>query len=380
MRKKIFAFLSIFIAFIMFVCISVNVHAEGEPQEELVETINVVGVYEYVDEENGNCKFTLYSDNTFKAVLHDVKKDETIEGEGTYIIDGTTLIIKDEDDDIFKFTINGNKLEPIVEESPCKVVATLSNGGDVLFDVEEGEVGQVVTAYVKADFLFTVSEIKINDQIVTLNPDGKYQFVLVEGENVFSVDFKVNNEKLTEIANLINGVKNDGFASLFTVSNLLNLISWVVSVIFSSGFFITLIKNKKLKSKTVDEIVDIVKEVITGENSQAVIEVLKNLIKPLMEQLTSKIDGMDDCMRVFCRCFVLAQDDTPENRLAIINELTKLNNSDEKLTNQIRQIVQQEQKAQEEKIAARDKAIEDLKKNNENLIKDEELEDSYGQL
>lgn len=263
---------------------------------------------------------------------------------------------------------------------PCHVKISSTKGGDVLLDIEEGNVGDTVTAYVKADFLFAVSSLQINGTSMELNSDGKYQFTLVEGENVVSVEFKVNNEKLTEIANLINGVKENGFQSLFTVSNLLNLISWVISLLLSSGFFITLIKNKKLKSKTIDEVVEIVKETLQSENAEILKQFLDALIGPALETMTSKMDAMDDCMKVFCRCYVLAQDDTPENRLAIINELTKLNNSDEALTAQIREIVKQEQKAQEEKIVARDKAIEELKKNNENLVKKEDSGDGYGQL
>ena len=266
---------------------------------------------------------------------------------------------------------------------PCKVVSILSKGGDVMFDIEEGQVGDVVTAYVKADFLFVTSSVQINGTSIELSSDGKYQFTLVEGDNIFSVDFKVNNEKLTEIANLINGVQTDGFSSLFTVNNLLNLISWGISVLLSSGFFITLIKNNKLKSKTVDEVLDVVVNALQTEEAKTLNEFLDKLIGPTLETMTTKMDGMNECMMVFCRCFILAQEDTPENRLAIINELTKLNNSDEKLSAQIREIVKEEQKAQEEKIAARDKALEELKQNNANLIEDnseEKESDSYGQI
>ena len=263
---------------------------------------------------------------------------------------------------------------------PCKVVTSLSKGGDVLFDIEEGNVGDVVTAYVKADFLFNVSAIQINGTSVELNSDGKYQFTLIEGDNIFSVEFKVNNEKLTEIANLINGVKEDGFQSLFTINNLLNVISWVISTILGSGFFITLIKSKKLKAKTIDEVVEIVKDILGVEVAKVFKDYLDNLIEPVLGTVTSKIDNINVCILTFCRCYALAQDNTPENRLAIINELTKLNNNDEKLTAQIREIVKQEQKAQEEKIIARNKAIEDLKQANENINIEEVSGDSYGQL
>lgn len=263
---------------------------------------------------------------------------------------------------------------------PCKVLTSVNSGGDILVDIEEGNVGDIVTAYIKADFLFAVSSIKFNDVEVEINKDGKYEFELVEGDNVISVEFKVNNEKLSEIATLINGVKEEGFASLFTVANLLNLISWIVSVFLSSGFFITLIKSKRLKAKTVDEVVDVVKTTIQAENQKAILDFLQGAIVPILNKLIEKIDGSDECMKVLCRCFVLAQNDTPENRLAIITELTNLNNSDEALSNQIRQIVKDEQAKQIAELEERNKKLEALKEANENIVIENNSGDSYGQL
>lgn len=263
---------------------------------------------------------------------------------------------------------------------PCYIKEDITSGGDVLFDITEGNIGDTVTAYVKPNLLFIVSSIKINGNDVEINPEGKYQFNLIEGENIFSVEFVVNNNQLAEIADLVTGVKEEGFSSLFTVSNLLNLISWLVSILLSSGFFVTLIKNKKLKSKTVDDVVNLVKETLENENAKILKDFIEKLIGPTLDNITLKIDNIDECIKVFCRCFVLLQDDTPENKLAIIEELTKLNSSNEELTNKIREIIKQEQKAQEEKILARDKAIEELKENNDKLLEKNSESDSYGQV
>ncbi|MBR3208878.1 MAG: hypothetical protein IKF82_01275 [Bacilli bacterium] len=275
-------------------------------------------------------------------------------------------------------TTAGEPVE-VKEEYPCHIKELVGKGGNILFDKTEGEVGDVVTAYIKADFLFVVKSIKFNDNVVQISKDNKYEFTLVEGENTVVVECEVNNEKLTEIAELINGVKENGFASLFTINNLLNLISWVLTLFLSSGFFVTLIRNKKIKAKTVEQVQEAVTEVIDTKVSEGITNFLKDILKPIIENLLEKIDGSDECMRVLCRCFVLAQDNTAENRLAIINELTKLNNSDEKLSNQIRAIIKEEQKAQQAKIEARDKAIEELEEANKNLIKEEQA-DEYGQF
>lgn len=301
-----------------------------------------------------------------------VTQAQTVEGEKIVLLEETTT-----------GTETPAETTPTAEapvEYPCKVKETVSKGGTVLFDKTEGDVGDVVTAYIKADFLFSIKSIKFNDAEVKINSENKYEFTLVEGENILSVDCEINNEKLTEIADLINGVQKNGFASLFTVSNLLNLISWVVTVFLSSGFFITLIRNKKIKATTVNQVKNAVIDTLDSNISEALLKFLEKVITPILNTMLEKVDGTNECIKIFCKCYALAQEDTPENRLAIINELTKLSNNDEELTNKIKQIIRQEQKAQEEKIAARDKAIEDLETTNDNLLNFEEKADEYGQF
>lgn len=271
-----------------------------------------------------------------------------------------------------------NTTEEITYSS--KVVEKISDGGDVLFDIKEGNVGDLVTAYVKPNLFFSVTSVVINGELYEIDKNGKYQFQLIEGENVFSVNFEIDNKKIEEIATLVNGVKKDGFESLFTINNLLNLISWVVTVFLSSGFFITLIRNKKLKSKTTEQIVGLITETINNENAKALEKFLSTLMPEVLDKINLKIDNVDECMKVLCRCFVLAQSDTPEDRLAIITELTKLNNSDETLSAQIRNIVKEEQAAQAQVIAERDEAIKKLKDNNRSLITEEKVGDTYGQI
>lgn len=277
-------------------------------------------------------------------------------------------------------TTTDNEQENEETTYPCQVVEMVTTGGNVLTDITEGNVGDKVTAYIKPDFLFSTSLVKINDVEQTITKDGVYEFELVEGKNVITVEFKVNNEKLTEIAELLSTVKEKGFASLFTVDNLLILVYWVLTALFSSGFFITLIKSKKLKTKTVEEVQSAISAQIGVENAKLLNDFLNNVLDKALATITTKMDNVDDCMKVLTRCFILSQENTPESRLAIINELTKLTTSEEALTNKIKAIVKQEQIAQKEKIEARDRAIEELKENNNNLVSERDDQDNYGQI
>lgn len=262
---------------------------------------------------------------------------------------------------------------------PCKVVQSLSDGGDVVFDVEEGNVGDVVTAYVKADFLFSVSSVQVNGTALELTKDGIYTFELIDGDNIFSVEFTVDNEKLAEVLTLVENVKQNGISSLFTMSNLLNLIQWIITALLSSGFLFTLIKTKKLKAKTVEEVYSATEKAIQNVNATTMKEFLNVTVEKTLEVVNDKIGGLDECMKVLCRCFILMQDDKPESKLAIVEELTNLANNDEALTNKIKEILNQEKLQLEQRIVERNEAIKELKENNEKLIVDNSG-DSYGQL
>lgn len=260
------------------------------------------------------------------------------------------------------------------------VVEEIGEGGNVLFDITEGHAGQVVTALVTTDFLYVVTSVKINGSSIEVEPDNKYEFVLLPGENKFSVTFAISNEKVAEIVDLIETVRDNGISSLFTMKNLITLIAWAILFVLSSGFLVTLIKTKKLKSKTTDEIVGIVTTTLESEQAKILKKFLEAALGETLDKITSKMDNVDECIKALCRTFVLAQEETPEARLAIIEELTKLNNTDEALSAQIRAIIKEEQVAQQQAIEKRDKSIQELKENNESLVPKTENEDNYGQI
>lgn len=271
--------------------------------------------------------------------------------------------------------------EVVNENYPCKIVESISDGGDVLFDITEGNVGDTVTAYVKPDLLFSVTSVVINGNQVQLDDDGKYQFQLIDGENVVSIEFNIDNEKLEEISAIINGVKEKGIKSLFTIENLLNLLSWFLSIFMSSGFLITLIKNKKIESKTTDKLSELYSNLTKKELGLIINKFLDGTVSKILDTQTLKIDKIDECIKALARCMILSQENSPEARLAIITELTNLNDDNEVLSARIRNIVKEEQAAQEQAIIERDRALEELKKSTEEIVViSNEDGDNYGQI
>ncbi|WP_281512139.1 hypothetical protein [Mammaliicoccus vitulinus] len=127
----------------------------------------------------------------------------------------------------------------IVVEYPCSVVVEGNiENGDLIFDIENGNIGDIVTIYAKPYFLYKISSITANGDILTADNEGNYHFALIEGENVITATFEIDNELINYLMESIQNIKNTDIRSLFTLENLMSLISFVVMMFFSIGFLL----------------------------------------------------------------------------------------------------------------------------------------------
>lgn len=277
--------------------------------------------------------------------------------------------------------------EEVVVEKPCKVIIEDAQYGDILSDLLEGDIGETVTVSVKEYPFCKVTAVYINGESIALTEDGTYTFLLKEGENTIRADFEIDNEKLAVVAGYINQAKEDGWTSLFTMENLFNLISWVLTALFSSGFLITLVKNKKIESKTQDQILNLVTESLTSSNTNQIKTFLANAFGPAIETISERLKTSESVMLAVARCMLLAQENTPEARLAIVTELTNLGKTEEELAAKVRAVIQEEKAKEEEAKKEQENAIAELEKQNETLgvveIEEDKKttdEDDFGQL
>lgn len=198
--KKIKFILAAFVlslGFLFCFCLSVSINAEEVVETETTEQVNVVGVYEYNEEGKGNAKFTLYSNNTFYAELHDLEKDETITADGTYILDGAILIFN-APNGVSKFKVNGNKLEPYEEAATTQTIdpnSFLSHLKDFKWQDFEAVIGWVI-AYLAANF-FVILGFGISLVLKKVN-EGKQSKAFQEAFAKLSLE---NQEKLTKLIN-----------------------------------------------------------------------------------------------------------------------------------------------------------------------------------
>ena len=253
------------------------------------------------------------------------------------------------------------------DEYACKVVLQPCQYGDMLADREDGNVGDVVTLIAKPYSLFGVESVTVNGVALTQNEDGNYNFTLVEGENVVVATFKVNQEEISYILGLIEKAKDGNWEDIFSLKNLFTIISWVISLFTAGGLCITLLKKQKIKAKTAEEISAAVEEVTKGETSKAVNAFMEKILGPSFDMFSEKLKEINEMCASMARCMVLAQENTPEARLAIIQELSKTNEKAQDLAEEVKKIVHDEMSATEKEKQEKIDTLKDLEEKNNAL-------------
>ena len=253
------------------------------------------------------------------------------------------------------------------DEYACKVVLQPCQYGDMLADKEGGNVGDIVTLIAKPYSLFGVESVTVNGVALTQNEDGNYNFTLVEGENVVVATFKVNQEEISYILGLIEKAKDGNWEDIFSLKNLFTIISWVISLFTAGGLCLTLLKKQKIKAKTAEEISAAVEEVTKGETSKAVNAFMEKILGPSFDMFGEKLKEINEMCASMARCMVLAQENTPEARLAIIQELSKTNEKAQDLAEEVKKIVHDEMSATEKEKQEKIDTLKDLEEKNNAL-------------
>ena len=240
---------------------------------------------------------------------------------------------------------------------PCTVVVGTYTYGSVYVDKEYGYPGDLVTLYATPSLLCKVDEISVNGMILTADESGLYTFVLTEGENVVSAKFSVSNEDIADVIELIQSLEGKSFEDIFTLENLIIFISFLLSTVFGSGLLLTLLKNKATNKQLAENI----KEVINNETVKTINSVTSEFLEkrfgPAFEKVSDEMANLDQVARTMANCFLLSQENTPEARLAVAKELTKLSEVRKDLAQQVKEILEQQQKVQDEKEEQKKKAI-----------------------
>lgn len=243
--------------------------------------------------------------------------------------------------------------EPTEVEYPSFVVISNTMYGDLMVDVTEGNVGDVVTIYAKPYTLCKLVSISVNGTQLVADEEGNFHFTLIEGENIIDAKFEIDQEQIRFVAGLIEDAKDGNWSKFFSVKNLFTIISWLITAGSTAGLCITFIKSKKIKSDTVKNVVQTVNEAVDSNEAKVLKEFLTKSFGPTMDKINEKLYHTEEVCKVLARCMILAQENTPEARLAIIQELTSIQKSESDLAAQVKQLINE--------AIEKDKAIENQK-------------------
>jgi len=161
--------------------------------------------------------------------------------------------------------------------------------------------------------------------------------------------------------------------TIFTPQNILSFLS----VLMSSGFGVALVKvYAKYKGEitiTRKAISDSLEKLLPEVSSR----VLNELVTKVLEPMVASIGSMEEAIGAFSRCLALAQENTPESRLAILKELEAIKIKDEsviaRIDAAIRKAVEETQKQIDEKLKLLDDMMALQKEAENNGKKAEEI-------
>ena len=270
-----------------------------------------------------------------------------------------------------------------IEESteyPCKIVEEIKGYGDILCDIEGGNVGDIVTITLKPYVLCKLDFLKVNDVDLVPNEEGIYQFALVEGDNVITGKFILDPDQMGAMSEYVAQAEEEGLASLFTMKNFWTLLCTVVSFFAGAGWLwqaIRTAKQNKAFSKLNNDVMTSINDNLSTYAS--------NVMGPLVNALNLKIENVTAITGSLAKCMIIAQENTPQARMAIIEELQKVQTLSTELGEQIKQLIQAEIDKKAQELQDQKDTIAELEAQNEAIqIEPQTTEttqqDEYGQI
>lgn len=267
--------------------------------------------------------------------------------------------------------------EPAEEVFECKVVLETPAHGKLSVDKKEGHVGDLVTVNADADLFYLIKNVSINGTDLVEDEDirGKFVFALVEGENKLSAKFVIDEELLGKTSTIIEQASNKDWANLFSLKNVITIVSWLLS----GGLLITMvryyIKDKKLEKKVENKIQKTVSEVVPEATKDIILKSLEQLLTPYFSKIQAGTLEIQEVCVVLCRCFALMQEDTPEARIAITKELSSLKLSDKASIAMIEEKIKEFMKEQTNKTANILAQLSNIKNENKEIVEEEKPEE-----
>lgn len=302
---------------------------------------------------------------------------------GTTVEMNNTVCVKAEGEPVI--SEGGVEEEPITpeegtEETPvytCSVVLGTIEHATVSVDVTEGNVGDLCTVTVNHDLFYLIDNVTVNNTalVESETTSGVYTFAMVEGVNTINVKCVVDQETLGTLSKIYEEASNKDWANLFTWENVITIMKWVLD----GGILIAIaryyIKDKKLEGKVEKTVKDTMNTVIPETTKSAVVTTVSEVVQPMFTQVVADSVETKQAISVLIKCIALMQQNTPEAKAAIVNELSNLGISDKTTLAEIKayieKVVNDNMNAYKETM----ERLENIKKSNQENIIEEEKEE-----
>jgi len=277
-------------------------------------------------------------------------------------------------------TEEGEELETIDEapEFNASVVISKYEHGKIEADILEGYAGDICVLTANPSLLYKVEYVSVNgtNLVEDESTNGKFAFALAEGENVIDASFIVDEEVCGSMTDIVKEAEEHDWEDLFSLNNVFTIIKWVLD----GGILIAVIryfvKDKKLAKKVEEVVSQTVKDIIPENTQQAVLTTLENTIEPLFNKLALDNEETKNALKAFAKCMALAQEGTPESKLAIIDELSKIKVSDILTNEKVKEFINESASKLREEFTATLASINNISEANKKIIEEQPQEET----
>ena len=221
--------------------------------------------------------------------------------------------------------------EPVVEEVfECSVVIGQAKHGKITVDKTEGHVGDIVKVTAKHDMFYIISSVSVNGTSLVESEEtsGEFTFALVEGVNTITAKFVIDKDLLGDLSEIVDQVANKDWENLFSVDNVVRIVMFLTSGGLLFAMIRYYIKDKKLEEKLESAVKEVLRKQVPALTESTVKKAVEEIIIPYFIKTQVSIEEQENAILVFSRCMALAQENTPEAKIAITKELSSLKLSD----------------------------------------------------
>lgn len=205
--------------------------------------------------------------------------------------------------------------------------------------------------------------VKFAGAEVILGEDKAYSLAKPAEKGAYDLEIYFTKSLITNPMDLTS----INWASLFTVQNLMTIVSWAVIFVGIIAMYVINAKYKKRGSTTLEEVKGALSKQIETQFGEKVAsqvnELLDKVVKQSFDVLTSKMDAVDSNVSVLMRCLLVMQENTPEARLAVTEYLSQLQSTNDGQAAQVKALIEgemakfrAEQEAQAQAIAEAEQA------------------------